>query len=264
MHSSSFSMSQASEVPLLPASCLSLPCNTPPAGRGVTWWILGQYKNCSCEADVYLSFLGLLPASPCLSAGIPAGGECAEHVLTSQFIVTLAGGPTSGRRCSKPRWVEGAWKRERTVSTWLGMPRREGELNFPSAIVKRGGAVPGDDAKAQQIRQGPGLGSPGLVCWGMGRSGLHDPTINRGSRIQGFPQAAQLLKMANYYFCSFLSLGLFMHLQWAVKGISCVRQTLALKEAGWSWVSCPITCRLLCFSFSLTDRGQKWQGIKFM
>lgn len=67
-----------------------------------------------------LSFLGLLPASPCVSAGIPVGGERAEHVLTSQFIVILAGGPSSGRRCSKPRRVEGAWKRERTVSTWLG------------------------------------------------------------------------------------------------------------------------------------------------
>lgn len=99
------------------------------------------------------------------------------------------------------------------VCMWRGMPCREGELNFPSAIVKRGGAVPGDDAKAQQIRQGLGLGIPGLVCCGMGRSGLHNPTINRGSRIQGFPQAAQLLKMANYYFCSFLSLGLFMRLQ---------------------------------------------------
>lgn len=105
--------------------------------------------------------------------------------------------------------------------------------------------------------------APGLPgeCWGrMACIARQHQNIQN----QCFPQAAQLLKMANDYFCSFLSLGLFMHLKWAVKGILCIRQTSALKEAGWRKECRHIKCQLLCFSFSLTNSGLKWQGIKLM
>lgn len=87
------------------------------------------------------------------------------------------------------------------------------EHYFPSGVVKRGRALPRRHRNtANQAEQGPGPPRARLVSEG-GQSGLHGLAINRGSRIQCFPQAAQLLETANSYFCSFLSLGLFMHLK---------------------------------------------------
>lgn len=67
-----------------------------------------------------LIFLRLLLVSTCLSPGILVKSECAEYVLTSQFIVTLAGGLSHGCHCSKSQRAEGACKMERAVSIWPG------------------------------------------------------------------------------------------------------------------------------------------------
>lgn len=116
-------------------------------------------------------FLGLLLASPSLSSGIPVGGECAEYVLTSQFVVTLARGPSCGCHCSvKSQRVETAWKMERAVSIWPGFvcggacgarmgscippPGWSGEVEPSEEMMRRHSQPDG----------GVGLGSPGLIC----------------------------------------------------------------------------------------------------
>lgn len=132
------------------------------------------------------------------------------------------------------KWSE-QWAYGR-VCVWRGVWGMGGKLHSPSRIVRRGRAFWGDDAKAQPARRrcGPGQSWAHLLKGEVEWATWPGPAIYRESRIQGFPQAAQILKTADYSFCSFLSLGLFMHLKWAVKGILCIRQTFALKEAGWN------------------------------
>ena len=190
-----------------------------------------------------LRFLGLLLASPCLSSGIPDGGwvcricphlsiHCDFSSRSILWLLLLYWIAVSGNSME-----DGASSEHMAgVCVWRGVWGMDGKLHSLSGIVRRGRAFWGDDAKAQLARRGCGPGQSwahllkGEVEWATWLG----PAIYRESRIQGFPQAAQILKTANYSFCSFLSLGLFMHLKWAVKGILCIRQSFALKEAGWN------------------------------
>ena len=230
-------------MPLLPVSCVSLPRKTTSCWqrchlvgfRAVpALFLLGWCVLCVSLGSFWPLHVWAL--------GSLLGGEHAEYAVTSQFIVTLARGPSCGWRCSiKSRCVETAWKMERAVSIWPGFVcggvcgARMGSCIPPPGLS---GEVDPSEEMMQRHSQpdgGVGLGSPGLICWRVRWSGRHlcrCPAIYRESRIQGFPQAAQILKTANYSSCSFLSLGLFMHLKWAVKGILCIRQTFALEEAG--------------------------------
>lgn len=81
----------------------------------------------------------------------------------------------------------------------------------PSGIVRRDSALPRSPDTVNETGSEPQLPQACLAS-----RGAEWPTSQGSSkapRVQYFPPAAKLLKMANYYFSSFLSLGLFMHLK---------------------------------------------------
>lgn len=94
-----------------------------------------------------------------------------------------------------------------TGKMWYG----ERKQPSPSGIVTRDSALPRSPDTANET--GSELQLP-QAC--LASRGVEWPTSQGNSkapRVQYFPPAAKLLKMANYYFSSFLSLGLFMHLK---------------------------------------------------
>ena len=156
------------------------------------WCLIWCFWNCS----------GL---STCLSSGIPEGVECAEDVLTSQFIVTLAKGLSCSCHCSKSWWVERAHEMEWAASIWPGSvcggACGAGQRNsiFPLGLSE---VEPLRRCKGAANETGLGLGS--CECtWGARGivTCMHRPVTSRGSKIQCFPQVAQLLKRENYYCC---------------------------------------------------------------
>ena len=156
-----------------------------------------------------LSFLGLLPASPCLRSGIPVGGECAEHVLTSQFIVTLAGGPSCGCHCSKPWRVEGAWKRERTVNPWLGSvcggACRAGKGSCISPLRLPGEVEPSQEMMQRHSKSGRACAwaAPGSSAEGWGRVACRAPPSTEGPEFRASLKQPSSLKWQIIIFALF-------------------------------------------------------------
>lgn len=108
---------------------------------------------------------------------------------------------------------------------WCG----ERKQPTPSGIVTRDSALPRSPDTAKET--GSELQLPQACLASRGGEWPTSQGNSTAPRVQYFPPlAAKLLKMANYYFSSFLSLGLFMHLKWAVKGILDIWQTSALKR----------------------------------
>lgn len=115
-----------------------------PCCTSATRWTLGQDKNGSGEVDMWFDFSETAAVlSTCLSSETLEGGERAEYVLSSQFIVTLATSLSCSHCCSKSLRVEGACRMERAASiwpvcVWRGMRGGAGKQQFPSGIVKSG------------------------------------------------------------------------------------------------------------------------------
>lgn len=148
------------------------------------------------------------------------------------------------------------------VCVWRACGAGSGEQHFPSGIVKRGRAFWGD-VEAQQIRQGLGLGCPRLAWWAMGQSGLHRPTVNGDLEFNASLKQPSSLKWQIITFVLFWVEDVYAS-QMSCKG-NFVHLTNFYLKGGRLEKEChQIKCQLLCFSFSLTNSGLKWQGIKLM
>lgn len=88
--------------------------------------------------------------------------------------------------------------------------------------------------------------------------------LAKGLKFSASPKQPSSFKWQIIIFLLFSVFGIVFASQMCVKGILCIRQTFTLKAAGWRKELHHIKCWLLCFSFSLTNSGQKWQGIKLM
>lgn len=92
---------------------------------------------------------------------------------------------------------------------WCG----EKQPPSPSGVVRRDSALL-RSPEIKSMGQGQSHSCPRHAWGAVGLNGLHHwAGSSKAPGIQYFPAAAKLLKMANYYFSSFLYLGLFMHLK---------------------------------------------------
>lgn len=136
------------------------------------------------------------------------------------------------------------------------MWRVERKRPSPSGIVRRDSALPRSPDTVNET--GSELQLPQACLPSCGAEWPTSQDSSKAPRVQCFPPAAKLLKMANYYFSSFLSFGLFMHLKWAVKGILDIWQTSALERRAGERNT--ITLNTSYCVFYSACRTEAWNG----
>lgn len=147
------------------------------------------------------------------------------------------------------------------VNLWPGFPQERCGVRRDSGLLPlglSGEIVPCQGVQTQSMRQGQSYGCLRRAWRAVGLNGLHHKTAARRPEFNASPPAAKLLKMANYYFSSFLSLGLFMHLKWAVKGILDIWQTSALERRAGERNT--ITLNTSYCAFYAACRTEAWSG----